>query len=80
MNSSENISRASLIGKTELKTSCSPSFFRSSGGTSTCRKDWKDLSWTSSRFGIGMFQRSLSLEKLLVWTGCLFQGVSPVTV
>ncbi len=43
-----------MIGKTLVKTSCSPSFFRSVGGTSICRKSRKDCSWTSSRFGISM--------------------------
>ena len=53
MNSSERFSRKSLIGKTDLKTDCSPASSRSLGRRFICRKRSYDFFWISIRFGIG---------------------------
>src|SRR5271166_108929 len=52
-NSSWARSEKSRIGKTDLKTSCSPTLARCSGATPICRKWSYELFWTSIRFGIG---------------------------
>src|SRR5512146_1874182 len=63
MNSSDEFSRKSLIGKTDLNTDCSPWSSRSEGRRFICRKRSYDLRWISIRFGIGTVV--LILEKSL---------------
>src|SRR5437867_5584559 len=53
-NSSEAVSLKSLIGKTDLKTACTPWSLRASGATSFCRNSSYDRFWISIRFGISM--------------------------
>ena len=43
MNSSDEFSRKSLIGKTDLKTDCSPASSRSAGSRFICRNRSYDL-------------------------------------
>src|SRR5687768_8744202 len=63
MNSSDEFSRKSLIGKTDLNTDCRPASSRSEGRRFICRKRSYDLRWISIRFGIGtvvlIFEKSL---------------------
>src|SRR5918994_1482166 len=63
MNSSDEFSRKSLIGNTDLKTDCSPASSRSEGRRFICRKRSYDFRWISIRFGIGtvvlIFEKSL---------------------
>src|SRR5918995_7103158 len=63
MNSSDEFSRKSLIGKTDLKTDCSPASSRSDGSRFICRNRSYDFRWISMRFGIGtvvlIFEKSL---------------------
>src|SRR6188508_3843995 len=63
MNSSDEFSRKSLIGKTDLKTDCSPASSRSVGRRFICRNRSYDLRCISMRFGIGtvvlIFEKSL---------------------
>ena len=63
MNSSDEFSRKSLIGKTDLKTDWRPASSRSAGSRFICRKRSYDLRWISIRFGIGtvvlIFEKSL---------------------
>src|SRR6476646_2006653 len=63
MNSSEEFSRKSLIGNTDLNTDCRPASSRSLGRRFICRKRSYDLRWISIRFGIGtvvlIFEKSL---------------------
>src|SRR4029079_5051006 len=63
MNSSDEFSRKSLIGKTDLTTDCSPWSSRSDGSRFICRKRSYDLRCISMRFGIGtvvlIFEKSL---------------------
>src|SRR4051795_10188089 len=54
MNSSDEFSRKSLIGKTDLKTDCSPASSRSEGSRFICRNRSYDFFWISIRFGIGI--------------------------
>src|ERR687897_1714795 len=53
MNSSEEFSRKSLIGNTDLNTDCRPASSRSEGRRFICRKRSYDFFWISIRFGIG---------------------------
>ena len=57
MNSSEEFSRKSLIGKTDLKTDCRPASSRSAGIRFICRKRSYDFFWISMRFGMGTVAR-----------------------
>ena len=63
MNSSEEFSRKSEIGKTDLNTDCSPASSRSEGNRFICRNRSYDFFWISIRFGIGMvvliFEKSM---------------------
>src|ERR671913_1943937 len=63
MNSSDEFSRKSLIGKTDLKTDCRPASSRSEGRRFICRNRSYDFPWISIRFGIGtvvlIFEKSL---------------------
>src|SRR6186713_1818057 len=63
MNSSDEFSRKSLIGKTDLKTDCRPASSRSEGSRFICRNRSYDFRWISIRFGIGtvvrIFEKSL---------------------
>src|SRR5436190_5043484 len=63
MNSSDEFSRKSLIGNTDLNTLCRPASSRSEGSRFICRKRSYDLRWISIRFGIGtvvlIFEKSL---------------------
>ena len=63
MNSSDEFSRKSLIGKTDLKTDCRPASSRSDGSRFICRNRSYDFRWISIRFGIGtvvlIFEKSL---------------------
>ena len=63
MNSSDEFSRKSLIGKTDLKTDCRPASSRSEGSRFICRKRSYDFFWISMRFGIGtvvlIFEKSM---------------------
>src|SRR6185295_7506166 len=63
MNSSDEFSRKSLIGKTDLNTDCSPASSRSLGRRFICRKRSYDFFWISIRFGIGtvvlIFEKSM---------------------
>src|SRR3990170_3684512 len=61
MNSSDEFSRKSLIGKTDLKTDCRPASSRSEGSRFICRNRSYDFFWISIRFGIGIVV--LILEK-----------------
>ncbi len=54
MNSSDEFSRKSLIGNTDLKTDCRPASSRSEGRRFICRNRSYDFFWISIRFGIGM--------------------------
>src|SRR6185295_17057126 len=63
MNSSEEFSRKSLMGNTDLNTDCRPASSRSLGRRFICRKRSYDLRWISIRFGIGTVV--LILEKSL---------------
>src|SRR5512141_1279247 len=51
MNSSDEFSRKSLIGNTDLNTDCSPASSRSEGSRFICRKRSYDFFWISMRFG-----------------------------
>src|SRR5919109_389821 len=57
MNSSDEFSRKSLIGKTDLKTDCSPASSRSDGKRFICRNRSYDFFWISMRFGMGTVVR-----------------------
>ncbi len=63
MNSSDEFSRKSLIGKTDLKTDCSPASSRSDGSRFIWRNRSYDFRWISIRFGMGtvvlIFEKSL---------------------
>src|ERR1041384_4920361 len=63
MNSSDEFSRKSLIGNTDLNTDCSPASSRSLGRRFICRKRSYDFFWISIRFGIGtvvlIFEKSM---------------------
>ena len=63
MNSSDEFSRKSLIGNTDLNTDCSPWSSRSEGIRFICRKRSYERRWISMRFGIGtvvlIFEKSL---------------------
>src|SRR6266581_4784961 len=63
MNSSDEFSRKSLIGKTDLNTDCRPASSRSPGRRFICRKRSYDFFWISIRFGIGtvvlIFEKSM---------------------
>src|ERR1043166_7543538 len=63
MNSSEEFSRKSLIGKTDLNTDWRPASSRSLGRRFICRKRSYDFFWISIRFGIGtvvlIFEKSM---------------------
>ena len=63
MNSSDEFSRKSLIGKTDLNTDCRPASSRSEGSRFICRNRSYDFRWISIRFGIGtvvlIFEKSL---------------------
>src|SRR6266850_4148295 len=63
MNSSEEFSRKSLIGKTDLNTDWRPASSRSLGRRFICRNRSYDFLWISMRFGIGtvvlIFEKSL---------------------
>src|SRR5688572_18683019 len=63
MNSSDEFSRKSLIGKTDLKTDCRPASSRSEGRRFICRNRSYDFRRISMRFGIGtvvrIFEKSL---------------------
>src|SRR4029078_10448717 len=63
MNSSDEFSRKSLIGKTDLKTDCRPASSRSEGSRFICRNRSYDFFWISMRFGIGtvvlIFEKSM---------------------
>src|SRR6266852_4723267 len=63
MNSSEEFSRKSLIGKTDLNTDCRPASSRSLGRRFICSKRSYDFFWISIRFGIGtvvlIFEKSM---------------------
>ena len=63
MNSSDEFSRKSLIGKTDLKTDCRPPSSRSEGRRFICRNRSYDFFWISMRFGIGtvvlIFEKSI---------------------
>src|SRR5512134_4010589 len=63
MNSSDEFSRKSLIGNTDLNTDCRPTSSRSEGRRFICRKRSYDFFWISIRFGIGTVV--LILEKSL---------------
>src|SRR4029079_13962730 len=63
MNSSDEFSRKSLIGKTDLKTDCRPTSSRSAGRRFSCRKRSYDFRWITIRFGMGTVV--LILEKSL---------------
>src|SRR4029450_13063679 len=54
MNSSDEFSRKSLIGKTDLNTDCRPPSSRSEGSRFICRNRSYDFRWISIRFGIGI--------------------------
>src|SRR6201987_6199443 len=53
MNSSDEFSRKSLIGKTDLNTDCRPASSRSLGRRFICRKGSYDFFCISIRFGLG---------------------------
>src|ERR671914_2790536 len=53
MNSSDEFSRKSLMGKTDLNTDCSPASSRSDASRFIWRKRSYDFFWISIRFGIG---------------------------
>ena len=57
MNSSDEFSRKSLIGKTDLNTDCRPMSSRSEGSRVICRNRSYDFFWISIRFGIGIVVR-----------------------
>src|SRR6185436_5391162 len=63
MNSSEEFSRKSEIGNTDLNTDCSPASSRSEGSRFICRNRSYDFFWISMRFGIGtvvlIFEKSM---------------------
>src|ERR1700740_3828017 len=59
MNSSDEFSRKSEIGNTDLNTDCSPASSRSEGSRFICRKRSYDFFWISIRFGIGTVVRIL---------------------
>ena len=63
MNSSDEFSRKSLIGKTDLNTDCKPASSRSEGSRFICRNRSYDFFWISIRFGIGtvvlIFEKSM---------------------
>src|SRR5215217_7415794 len=63
MNSSDEFSRKSLIGNTDLNTDCRPASSRSEGSRFICRNRSYDFFWISIRFGIGMvvliFEKSM---------------------
>src|SRR3954471_16195118 len=63
MNSSDEFSRKSLIGNTDLKTDWRPASSRSEGSRFICRNRSYDFFWISIRFGIGMvvliFEKSM---------------------
>ncbi len=57
MNSSDEFSRKSLIGKTDLKTDWRPTSSRSDARRFICRNRSYDFFWISIRFGIGIVVR-----------------------
>ena len=63
MNSSDEFSRKSLIGNTDLNTDWSPASSRSEGSRFICRNRSYDFFWISIRFGIGtvvlIFEKSM---------------------
>ena len=63
MNSSDEFSRKSLIGKTDLNTDWRPMSSRSFGSRSICRNRSYDFRWISIRFGMGtvvlIFEKSM---------------------
>src|SRR4029079_10887671 len=63
MNSSEEFSRKSLIGNTDLNTDCRPASSRSEGSRFIWRNRSYDFFWISMRFGIGtvvlIFEKSM---------------------
>ena len=59
MNSSDEFSLKSLIGKTDLNTDWSPTSSRSAGGVYICRNRSYDFFWISIRFGMGTVVRIL---------------------
>src|SRR5687767_8740496 len=63
MNSSDEFSRKSLIGNTDLNTDCRPASSRSEGRRFIWRNRSYDFRWISIRFGIGtvvlIFEKSL---------------------
>ena len=57
MNSRDEFSLKSLIGKTDLNTDCRPASSRSDGSRVICRKRSYDFFWISMRLGIGIVVR-----------------------
>ena len=53
MNSRDEFSLKSEIGKTDLNTDWRPTSSRSAGGVYICRNRSYDFFWISIRFGIG---------------------------
>src|SRR5215510_11591699 len=78
MNSSDEFSRKSLIGKTDLKTDCRPASSRSEGRRFICRKRSYLFRWISIRFGIGTVVLILekSLRSRLTFLGRLYMRSS----
>ena len=54
------------MGKFSENTLYNPSYFLSSGGVSSYRKSWKDLSCTSRKSGVGMGFLTLAKFTLLL--------------
>src|SRR2546427_12304147 len=80
MNSSDEFSRKTLIGKTDLNTDWSPASSRSLGRRFICRKRSYDFFWISIRFGIGtvvlIFDTSLRSRKTFLGTLSIFNYTS----
>ena len=63
MNSSDEFSRKSLIGKTDLNTDCRPGVLALGGQAVHLQEALVDFFWISIRFGIGIvvliFEKSM---------------------
>src|SRR4030095_14479838 len=79
INSSDEFSRKSLIGKTDLNTDCSPASSRSDGSRFICRKRSYDFFWISIRFGIGTVVLILekSMRSRYTFLGRLYMRQKP---